>query len=166
MLSAKTGHENQTKGGRVNVFPSGSAAPAGTRRSPIHRIALETWKVGTRDPPQAPQPGRASGRAGGGHRARTSRAPPTRLERQRRTAGRRISGLASLLVHRWASEPACASLASGGPRREGEWGRTPEGGGRRGPGSARRRGRAEWCPELATGLATHSQAHTAPSSPE
>lgn len=131
ILSGKTGHENQTKRGRVNVFPSGSAAPAGTRRS--HSV---TDLEGGDPRPSAGSAARPSGRAGGGHRARTSRAPPTRLERQRRTAGRRTSGRASLLVHCWASELACASLASGGPRREGEWGRTPEGGGRRGPGNA------------------------------
>lgn len=116
-----------------------------------------------------------TGRAGATERGPPAH-PPARLERQRRTAGRRTSGRASPLLHCWASEPACASLGSGGPRREGEWGRTPEGGGRasselagprggrRGPGSAGQRGRAAWCPGLAVaaGLATHSQAHAAP----
>lgn len=109
----------------------------------------------------------------------TERGPPAhlrRLERPRRTAGRRTSGCASPLAHCWASEPACASLGSGGPQGEGEWGRTPEGGGRasseltgprggrRGPGSARQRGRAARCPGLAvaTGRATQSPAHAAP----
>lgn len=129
----------------------------------------EEW-MGTCDPllPAASPDGR--------HRARTSRAPPVRLERPRRTAGRRTSGCASPLAHCWVSEPACASLRSGGPRGEGELGRTPEGGGRasaelagprggrRCPGSARQRGRAARCPGLAaaTGPASHFRAHAAP----
>lgn len=107
---------------------------------------------------------------GGRHRARTSRAPPARLERPRRTAGRGTSGCASPLARCWASEPACASLRSGGPRGEGELGSTPEGdglasselagprGGRTGPGSVGQRGRAARCAGLAaaTGPAAHS----------
>lgn len=163
----KTGHENQTKGRRGQVSTLGSGAPAARIAASAFQRPKSGWEPATLS---SPQPARASA---------TERGPPAhlrRLERPRRTAGRRTSGCASPLAHCWASEPACASLGSGGPQGEGEWGRTPEGGGRasseltgprggrRGPGSARQRGRAARCPGLAvaTGRATQSPAHAAP----
>lgn len=166
-LENGTLRSNQRRRVKLSTFGVRSSHQARTAACSVRRLRSEC--VGTRAPllPAASP--------GGRHRARTSRAPPARLERPRRTAGRGTSGCASPLARCRASEPACASLRSGGPRGEGELGSTPEGdglasselagprGGRTGPGSVGQRGRAARCAGLAaaTGPAAHSRAHAA-----